>query len=63
VTVGAGGVWFVGADGVNRYNSATGSVDISVGIDFREGVIDMAASPGSIWLLHADGTLTRIDLT
>jgi streptogramin lyase len=65
-------VWFMAGDDVHatldRLDPSTGSVEIVAELAGRGGVVDMEASPGSVWLLHLDyrdgplSTLSRIDL-
>lgn len=47
---------------LGHLDPTTGKVEIIAEGASGGGVIDVAPSPGSVWLLHRDGTLTRIDL-
>lgn len=63
IAVGEGGVWFFGATrdrAVSRLNSVTGQVDVSVD---GTGGIDLAAYLGSIWVVNAQDSITRIELS
>jgi DNA-binding beta-propeller fold protein YncE len=65
----SGGVWFEGYnDGVDgdsgsieHYNSGTNDIDASLSTP-KDGPLQMALSPGSLWSVNYDGTVTRIDL-
>ena len=60
ISVGAGSVWALGADGVvYRVNTA----DLSLqAVDGGEDLIGLSASPDALWTLSAnDGSLRRID--
>jgi hypothetical protein len=62
---GEDGLWFVGAETpatINRFNPATGRVDVDVELDLSASPIAMALAPGSIWVLNYEGSVTRIDL-
>jgi hypothetical protein len=64
LAVGAGGVWCFDPArdrALTRFNPQTGQVDVSIQLD--EGTLGtaLAASPGSMWVLHGQ-QLTRVDL-
>lgn len=63
--VGAGGVWFLGREGVARLNPDTMEIDAAVPLEAGAmqtefGVLD--ESSGSIWIAQYRDTVTRIDL-
>jgi streptogramin lyase len=63
VAIGEGGVWFfdpVRDRAVSRFNPVTGRVDVSV--DGTAG-IDLAVYQGSVWVVNAEDSITRIDLS
>jgi hypothetical protein len=62
---GEGGLWFLAMESratINRFDPATGGVDVDVSLGLPANPIAMALGPGSIWVLNYEGSLTRIDL-
>jgi hypothetical protein len=63
VAIGEGGVWFfdpVRDRAVSRFNPVTGRTDVSVD---GTGGIDLAAYQGSVWVVNAEDSITRIGLS
>jgi hypothetical protein len=69
IGVGEGGVWgvarrgqdlFNGRGGVVRFDPVTGRVDAGVGIE--AGTIALTVAPGSVWVVHYEEGVTRVEL-
>jgi streptogramin lyase len=69
IDIGEGGVWgvarrgqdlFEGRGGIVRFDPVTGGVDAGVGID--AGTIALAVAPGSVWVIHYEEGVTRVEL-
>jgi len=69
IDVGEGGVWgvarrgqdlFEGRGGIVRFDPVVGRIDAGVGID--AGTIAVAVAPGSVWVVHYEEGVTRIEL-
>jgi streptogramin lyase len=69
IDVGEGGIWGVarrGPDlfgersGIVRFDPVTGRVDAGVGVP--GGTIALAVAPGSVWVVHYEEGVTRIEL-
>jgi TolB protein len=66
LAVGEGGVWFIDPEGrstIDRFDAGVGSVDLSVHLPDGTTPIAMITSPGVVWVLNYEGSLTRIDLS
>jgi streptogramin lyase len=66
LAVGEGGVWFIDPEGrntIDRFDPSTGSVDLSVRLPDETTPIAMITSPGVVWVLNYEGSLSRIDLS
>lgn len=64
--VGEGGVWFIDPEGrivLRRFNPSSGIIDVSVELPEGTTPIAMATSPGAVWVLNYEGTVTRVGLT
>jgi hypothetical protein len=61
-----GGIWdySTGKRGtLDWFDIATGKVEVSVQLDPGRNPISIAVSPGAVWVLNYDGTLTRVDVS
>jgi hypothetical protein len=61
-----GGIWdySTGKRGtLDWFDIATGKVEVSVQLDPGRDPISIAVSPGAVWVLNYDGTLTRVDVS
>jgi streptogramin lyase len=67
---GEGGLWgrgrgideTRGRHGVVRFNPETGRIDASVELDEGQNPIDLAVAPGSVWVIHYQEGVTRVEL-
>ncbi len=65
LAVGDGRVWFLDPENrgvLHGYDPVTGTVDVNVDLGKASTPIAIATSPGSVWVLDYEGTLTRVEL-
>jgi TolB protein len=65
IAAGGGGVWFLDPfhrGRLNRFDPGAGGVDASVSLGRDATPIAMAVTPGSVWVLNYEGTVTRVGL-
>ena len=63
LAVGDGGVWFLKPERRNhlfRFNPDTGKVDLSVRLPEGTTPITIVVSPGVVWILNYEGSITRV---
>jgi len=65
LAVGAGGVWFLGADGrtISRWNPTVHAVDVSVDPPSATTPNVLLASADSVWVLNFEGSVTLVRVT
>jgi TolB protein len=66
IAVGEGNVWFLDPSHrgrLNRFDSDTGGVGVSVSLGRNATPIAMVVATGSVWVLNYEGTVTRVALS
>ncbi|HYY09008.1 MAG TPA: hypothetical protein VFA25_10445, partial [Actinomycetota bacterium] len=66
LAVGEGGVWFIdpgGRNTIERFDPTAGVVDLRDLLPKGTTPIAMTTSPGAVWVLNYEGSVTRVGLT